>query len=330
MPRHRKRPHHLPDLRCLQIADTVRQTGSFKDAALRLGVTVSAISQSVQALETELGEELFDRSQRPVCLTPFGQKFQPVANKLLEASKAYALACDDLLHNRQRELRIGCVDSFAATVGPMLVKSMTHQSGNVVMLSGITPQILTHLARHDIDMAICTQMPLDLSGIQVEPICDESWVVASPIEHDWPTQLSFKQLKQLATTLPIVRYTQRSNIGMLIDQLLSHAGVEAPRRFEFDATDSLLSLVASGVGWAVTSPLCLLQSEHHAKRVRISRLPGSVYQGRRFYLVYRNETSGSSTKELVALTREILEIQLQSKLKAINPTLGTALLRIVK
>lgn len=329
----RKRSADLPDLHGLQVFDSVRQTGSFKEAAMRLGVTVSAISQSVQSLETELGQELFDRSQRPVTLTPFGQKYLPEALTLIEAARTYELACDELLRNRQREIRIGCVDSFAATVGPMLVKSLSHHSGNVVMLSGITPQILTHLARHDIDMAICTQVPQtspDQTSIHTEPICDESWVVVSPADLDWPDQLSFKQLRKLAHTLPIVRYTQRSNIGALIDQMLAHVGVDAPRRFEFDATDSLLSLVASGVGWAVTSPLCLLQSEHHAKRVRISRLPSSIHQGRRLYLISRNESSSRLSRELGTMIREILGTHLQRQLKAINPALGENLLRVVR
>lgn len=329
MIRSRKQFNSLPDLRCLQIASLVHQTGSFKDAALRLGVTVSAISQSVQLLETELGEDLFDRSERPVTTTPFGQKYLPVALKLIEAAVTYEHSCRDLLQTRQREIRIGCVDSFAATVGPLLVKSMSHNSGNVVMLSGITAQILNALAHHDIDIAICTQLPQDLSGVEVEPVCDEKWVVVSPLDHEWPEHISFKQLKELASTLPIVRYTQRSNIGMLIDQLLVHLGVDLPRRFEFDATDSLLSLVASGVGWGVTSPLCLLQSEHHAKRVRISRLPTSIHQGRRIYVVTRNETSNTTSKELRQLIREILGNPLPRQLKKINVVLDSDLLCVV-
>lgn len=328
MSRTRKRNADLPDLRSLQAFELVQQTGSFKEAAVRLGVTVSAVSQSIQMLEAELGEELFDRSQRPVSATPFGHKYLPVANKMIEAAKAYELACQDLLQNRQREIRIGCVDSFAATIGPMLVKSLPHHSGNVVMLSGITPQILTHLQRHEIDMAICTQVPPDITGLRVEPLCAENWVVVSPADRDWPEKLTFKQIRQLASTLPIVRYTQRSNIGALIDQLLAHIGVDAPRRFEFDATDSLLSLVASGEGWAVTSPLCLLQSEHHAKRVRISQLPTSAHPGRSFYILSRQDVTSNTTMEFAKLIRHILSTQTNKRLQEINAALGAQLLRV--
>lgn len=325
-----KRSTALPDLRCLEMFVAVQENGSFKEAALRLNLTVSAVSQAVQSLENELGEDLFDRSMRPVLLTPFGQKYKPVAEKLIQASKAYQAACDDLRQNRQREIRIGCVDSFAATIGPALVKSMAHHSGNVVMLSGITPQMLTHLARHDVDMAICTEVPNKQAGLHVQAVCEEHWVVASPADRQWPEQVTFKRLRQLTDKLPIMRYTQRSNIGAMIDQLLSHAGIESPRRFEFDATDSLLSLVASGVGWAITSPLCLLQSEHHARHVNISLLPPSGYRGRRFYMVYRDDVSASLVAELVNIIGQVLTSQIQRKLMDINPVLGPELLRVVE
>lgn len=305
----------------------VQQTGSFKEAALRLGVTVSAVSQSIQTLEMALGQDLFDRTARPVALTPFGLKFAPVACKLVEAARTYQLACDDLLQSRQREIRIGCVDSFAATVGPALVKSMTSQNGNVVMLSGITPQMLTHLARHEIDMAICTAIPANQADLHVIALFEESWVVVSPLEFDWPERLSFKQLRELSTTLPLVRYTQRSNIGSQIDQFLIHIGIDAPRRFEFDATDSLLSLVSSGAGWALTSPLCLLQSEHHAKRVRISLLPAGAHGARRFYALSAKEAIATSASDVAQGIRTILATQTLTQLQAIHPALNARLLK---
>lgn len=328
MPPNRKRSFAVPELRCLHIFHAIQQAGSFKAAALRLGVTVSAVSQSMQILEATLEHELFDRSQRPMTLTPFGQKYCAIAAEFLEASRKYGLACDELHQDRQREIRMGCVDSFAATVGPALVKSMTGHSGNVVMLTGITPQILTHLARHDIDMAICTEAPDSQPKLYVEAICEESWVVVSPADRQWPEQLSFSHLRQLAHDLPIVRYTRRSNIGALIDQLLSHIGVDSPRRFEFDTTDSLLSLVAGGVGWAVTSPLCLLQSEHHARRVTISRLPKSAHQGRRFYILSRENVSRKAMAEMANLIRQIMGTQMHKQMKAVNAALKPELLTV--
>ena len=57
------------DLNLLTLFVTVAQTGNFRAAADRLGVTRSAVSQGVQRLERHLGRPLFQRTTRSVRLT---------------------------------------------------------------------------------------------------------------------------------------------------------------------------------------------------------------------------------------------------------------------
>src|SRR6266403_1850868 len=54
---------------------SVAQHRSFRKAAAQLGVTPSAISQTVRALETRIGVALFIRTTRSVGLTEAGQRF---------------------------------------------------------------------------------------------------------------------------------------------------------------------------------------------------------------------------------------------------------------
>ena len=60
-----RRPRHPIDLRSLQAFVAVCDTGSMTAAAKQLGVSQSAISQAVSALEREQGTSLFDRDSRP-------------------------------------------------------------------------------------------------------------------------------------------------------------------------------------------------------------------------------------------------------------------------
>ena len=62
------------DLNLLKIFVAVAEAGSFKAAADRLGVTRSAVSQSVQRLEDTLSHPLFQRSTRSVRLTETGAR----------------------------------------------------------------------------------------------------------------------------------------------------------------------------------------------------------------------------------------------------------------
>jgi DNA-binding transcriptional LysR family regulator len=63
------------DLNLLTLFAAVAETGNFRAAADRLGVTRSAASQGVRRLETALGQALFLRTTRSVRLTEAGERF---------------------------------------------------------------------------------------------------------------------------------------------------------------------------------------------------------------------------------------------------------------
>lgn len=70
-------------LRQLRAFVAVAQEQSFTRAAARLHVTQSTLTASIQALESEIGMRLFDRSTRSVLATPQGQQFLPAAERML-------------------------------------------------------------------------------------------------------------------------------------------------------------------------------------------------------------------------------------------------------
>lgn len=64
------------DLNSLAVFVTVAETRNFRIAAERLGVTRSAVSQSLRRLEDSLGVSLFLRTTRSVSLTEAGEKLR--------------------------------------------------------------------------------------------------------------------------------------------------------------------------------------------------------------------------------------------------------------
>src|SRR3569833_4101468 len=71
---------------------SVAEHRSFRRAAAELGVTPSAISQTVRTLEARIGAPLFIRSTRSVGLTEAGQRFlshaRPAFDELVAARQA--------------------------------------------------------------------------------------------------------------------------------------------------------------------------------------------------------------------------------------------------
>jgi DNA-binding transcriptional LysR family regulator len=74
----------------------VAQHRSFRRAAAELGVTPSAISQAVRALETRVGAALFIRTTRSVGLTEAGERFLSRAKPAFEELVAASAVARDL------------------------------------------------------------------------------------------------------------------------------------------------------------------------------------------------------------------------------------------
>lgn len=70
-----RRQQSLMDFEALTIFVRVAELASFTRAAAQLGVQKARVSTSVQALETELGTRLLQRTTRSVRMTPDGQAF---------------------------------------------------------------------------------------------------------------------------------------------------------------------------------------------------------------------------------------------------------------
>jgi DNA-binding transcriptional LysR family regulator len=74
------------ELRELAAFREVARSSSFSRAAAHLGYVQSTVSAQIQALERDLGVQLFDRLGRTITLTSAGQALLPHAERLLELS----------------------------------------------------------------------------------------------------------------------------------------------------------------------------------------------------------------------------------------------------
>jgi len=68
----------------LHIFHAMAQTGCVAEAARQMCLTRSALSHALRTLESELGCELFSRSERKLSLTSAGIKFLPHARTILD------------------------------------------------------------------------------------------------------------------------------------------------------------------------------------------------------------------------------------------------------
>ncbi|HVJ37433.1 MAG TPA: LysR family transcriptional regulator [Stenotrophomonas sp.] len=100
----------------LQAFLVVAQEQSFTKAAVRLGVTPSALSHSMRLLEERLGIRLLARTTRNVSPTEAGERLMRSIGPHFEAIGASVEALGDLRDRPAGTLRISCTDDSIATV----------------------------------------------------------------------------------------------------------------------------------------------------------------------------------------------------------------------
>lgn len=97
------------DLRQLRHFVTVAQELHFGRAAERLHMTQPPLSQSIQALEEELGLRLFERTKRSVALTAVGLQWLPHAQRVLDDAAALPAMASRLARGEVGLLRLAFV-----------------------------------------------------------------------------------------------------------------------------------------------------------------------------------------------------------------------------
>jgi DNA-binding transcriptional LysR family regulator len=156
-------------------AETV-SAGSMSAAARRLGMTPSAVSQTIRALEQHAGVTLLHRSTRKLTLTEAGERCYPHCLRLLQAAAAAADALALARDAPSGELRIAAPVGFAvhiaAALAPLLAESPR------LRLSLLVDDALIDLIDARIDIAIRVGRLADSTAI-ARPLCDFEWIVCA-------------------------------------------------------------------------------------------------------------------------------------------------------
>lgn len=135
----------------------VAKFGHFAKAAAHCHVTQPTLSMQIQKLEEDLEIVLFDRSKKPILLTPMGarliaqmQTLQFEAKKIEEIIKLGAGAI------KQGELRLGIIPTITPYLLPRLMKSMEKLFPEIkLMISELqTSRIIEALENDEIDVGL--------------------------------------------------------------------------------------------------------------------------------------------------------------------------------
>lgn len=148
---------NISELRKLLVLKTIVETGSFRQAARKLNVTPSAISQSVTSLEKSLGKVMLIRDKTSLRITP-------ECAELLERAEDAFEALNSLLgvkkpHLDIHRLDLGSYESLAMDVLPELMKRLKrdHPKAKINLITARTSTLLQKLRSGELCTALVTE-----------------------------------------------------------------------------------------------------------------------------------------------------------------------------
>lgn len=291
------------DLRSLEIFLAVCDSGAMSSAARTLGLTQPAVSLAIGELERKLGFDLFDRTVRPLAVTVAGGLLRQRASVLIAEAREIGPLLRETEHGKLPLIRVGLVDSLARTLTAPLASFLAARADEVSLLSGLTASHASDLLTRRLDVFLGVDDLETWAGLERWQLAREPYVLLLPAETEAPRTVG--ALRKLAQAMPLIRFSSRSQTGLEIEAHIRRLGLEVPRSFEFDSPFGVASMVAGGLGFAITTPLCIRESAIQGAKFVTAPLPGAQIS-RKLTLVARHRELGRLPRELGEMARSVL------------------------
>jgi DNA-binding transcriptional LysR family regulator len=238
------------DLQRLRIFCEVYRQRGFSPAARRLGLTQSAVSQQVKALERELEVSLFEEADRsrPTAAADFLHR---EAGLILASVEDARRGIREVGGVRSGTVRVGMIDTAATELMPPALSAFKRdypqvQLEAVVKTSG---ELIEMLERHELDLAIAVMSGVPEQLASREIAADSIVAVMrahSPLRRK---RLSVRDLRGE----PLIVYPISSRSRQVIEEVFRAHRVVPTIAMEMHYPAAILSMVQQGMGVGLIS-----------------------------------------------------------------------------
>lgn len=279
----------------LRALEAVAETGSFSAAARKLGRVQSAISQSIQALETSLGVNLFDRTSKAPQLNDTGRVILADARDLLRGAEALKARASAIAEDLEPELTLAVESMFPVEV---LIASLRELARLFPLLpvtvytealGGAEQRLREGSAR----IALYPPIP------QLAPNRDAEFLVTIPTV---PVVAASHPLA--AADAPLSRSVMESAVQLVLTDRTAPAnsmtfGVISRRTWRFVDIETRREFLLAGFGWC-NMPVPLVRQDIVAGRLKVLDIQEHIAPEFPIHVVYeRGRTPGRAGRWLI-------------------------------
>lgn len=288
------------DLHQLYIFTKVVEQKSFSKAAEAVYLSQSTVSSHIQALEKSLNVQLFDRVGRETVLTPYGERLNYWALKLLQLKDQALFDMKESVAELKGMIHVGVSSVPGQYLIPKLMKDFRNEYANVTFAVHEFPsrQVAEKVMSGKVDLGFLGEK-YEHDRLQYIPIAKEKLVLISP------EGSPYRQTVSLAEVVgqPFVMRSSDSGTKAILEKFLKNHGIREEQLNVVAYTDSsqtLIECVKEGIGLAIISEIAARGSLLNSN-LQIHKLE-DFHEERHFYLVY------NEMKTLSLVTKLFIEM----------------------
>ncbi|MGB5868554.1 MAG: LysR family transcriptional regulator [Albidovulum sp.] len=287
----------LPEIVLLQSFGAIAETRSITQAAVLSGRSQPVLSQHLQRLEAKLGVKLVERAHRPLALTPEGEFLAARLPGIIGELCTVVDALQSQSGATLQRLRIAMPDSMSCSMGAEFVSLAGVLADSVELCAGITPW------EQDVFRALQIDMLVDSPPYDPKEFHHPIEIFTAPYVLISPKNTGDQSLDEIVATLPQVAHAETTKFGQRASGIARKLGVRQNPKYNFDSSQSVIRFVEIGYGWAITSVLCLYQSQSSFKEIAVHPLDD---QNRRtLMLISRAEALSQLADKTVGIMRNV-------------------------
>jgi DNA-binding transcriptional LysR family regulator len=282
----------------LEIFSLVAELQGFTSAAHRLGISQSAVSHAIKALEQELGVELFRRHQSLVELSDIGAQLLGRARAMLGLANTLQQEAADARGMKRGTLRIG---SFGPTASIRILPTLLRQFRQaypgieVHVDEGPDRQVIQWLDERRIDVGFVV---LDQERFDTVALFEDQLVALLPADHPLAANAALP-LQALCDDPFILTEAGSSELVM---RLFSEARLRPNVRYRCAQLLSTLEAVSRGDGLSIVAQASL--PEHVDPRYAARPLSPAVPRRIGLAVLDRRQSS-PATLAFIALAKKL-------------------------
>jgi DNA-binding transcriptional LysR family regulator len=237
------------ELRQIRFFMAVAEERHFGRAAERMYIAQPALSQHIRRLERELGVELFDRSGRHVRLTPAGEAFLEVAQRISRQVDEAPVAARRAEAGEAGSLGVGVQMAVAAPVLSVLLSHWNRLRPAVRprLTAGQAGELVDLVRRRELDVAV-VDGPVTDRSLTSALVVEDRLVLVLPADHRLAREetVAFSSLRG-EQFVAVTRHCSVSLHDRFIE-LCGAAGFSPEVTLEVDDPELLPMAVAAGLG----------------------------------------------------------------------------------